>query len=100
MYAFHLAAGIVAGLANLAGFIPYIRDIFRHKTKPERAMWWIYSMLFMVLWAAQLGAGATWLLISTATYVITALWLWQFSRSRHYFANRGCARVAAMAHHE
>jgi hypothetical protein len=73
MHAFRLAAGIVAGLANLAGFIAYIRDIFRHKTRPERAMWWIYSVLFMVLWAAQLSAGATWLLISTATYVITTL---------------------------
>jgi hypothetical protein len=73
MHPLLLAAGLIAGLVNLVAFIPYIRDTFLHKTKPERATWWIYSVLYFVLWAAQLGAGAKWLLISTTSYVITSI---------------------------
>ena len=68
-----MVVGIAAAAINMAGFLPYIRDIFLHKTKPERAMWWIYTVLFGVLWAAQLDAGAKWLLVSTASYVVTSL---------------------------
>jgi len=64
--------GIVAGVINTAGLVPYIRDIFRHKTKPERAMWWIYCALFTLLFAAQAKAGADWLLFVTASYVLSS----------------------------
>ncbi|HRC28524.1 MAG TPA: hypothetical protein PKV96_04030, partial [Candidatus Saccharimonas sp.] len=40
--------------------MPYLRDIFRHKTKPERATWWIWLTLNMIAFFAQLAAGATW----------------------------------------
>ena len=35
-------------------------------------MWWIYAFLFALLFSAQLSAGAHWLLILTAEYVLTA----------------------------
>jgi len=62
----------VAGIINLLGFLPYLRDIFLHKTKPERAMWWIYTVLFTVLFAAQVKAGAHWLLLVTGVYIVSA----------------------------
>lgn len=67
-----LWAGVLGGVLNVAGLAPYIRDIFRHKTKPERAMWWIYTVLFALLFWAQRDAGARYLLIITAAYALTA----------------------------
>jgi hypothetical protein len=67
-----LLAAVIGGATNAIGFIPYARDIFRHKTKPERAMWWIYTVLFTLLLAAQMSAGARWLLIVSAEYVLTS----------------------------
>jgi hypothetical protein len=68
-----IAAGITSGVVGAVGIIPYIRDIFRRKTKPERTMWWIYTALFMLLFAAQLKADAKWLLIISGEYVLTSL---------------------------
>jgi len=36
-------------------------------------MWWIYSVLFGVLFAAQMSAGAHWLLLVTAAYIATSV---------------------------
>lgn len=68
-----ILAAIAGGLISILALVPYIRDIFRRKTKPERAMWWIYSALFVLLFAAQLSAGATWLLVISGSYVLSSL---------------------------
>ena len=52
--------GIAAGVINTIGLLPYLRDIFRHKTKPERATWWIWLVLNFIALSAQWAAGATW----------------------------------------
>ena len=52
--------GIASAVVNTIGLVPYLRDIFRHKTKPERAAWWIWLTLNMIAFFAQLAAGATW----------------------------------------
>ena len=67
-----LSAAILSGTTNIVGFVPYARDIFHHKTKPERAMWWIYTALFTLLYAAQASAGAHLLLIVSAVYIVTS----------------------------
>lgn len=67
-----LLLGASSGILGLIGNVPYIRDIFRHKTKPERAMWWIYTVLFSALFAAQASAGAHWLLLVTGEYVMAS----------------------------
>jgi hypothetical protein len=64
--------GIVGALTNVGATIPYVRDIFRHKTKPQRAMWWIYAGLFTLLFAAQLDAKSGWVLALTAEYVLSS----------------------------
>lgn len=40
-------------------YVPYIRDIFKGSTKPERATWLIWSVLTTILLFAQLAKGAT-----------------------------------------
>ena len=64
---------VVAGVLNVIGFVPYMRDILRRKTKPERAMWWIYAVLYGVLFAAQVDAGAGWLVWVTAAYIVSSV---------------------------
>lgn len=65
--------GLLAAAINVAGFFPYMLDILRGKTKPERAMWWIYSVLFIVLLIAQNGANAGWLLLATGSYIFSSV---------------------------
>ncbi len=61
--------GIGSAILNTAGTIPYLRDIFRHKTKPERATWWIWFMLSLIAFSAQWAAGARWSLFMTGAQV-------------------------------
>lgn len=51
--------GLIAGFLSLVMFVPYIRDIFRHTTKPERASWLIWSVLGGIAFFSQLAKGAS-----------------------------------------
>ncbi len=51
--------GISAGIISTIGGIPYIIDIFKRKTKPERATWFIWSILGGIAFFSQLAKGAT-----------------------------------------
>ena len=61
--AFLATVGIAAGVIKLIGLIPYVKDIFRKKTKPERATWWIWTILNAVALGALIDAGGKWQLI-------------------------------------
>ena len=51
--------GLVAGALGFICCIPYIRDILLKKTKPERASWFIWSILGGVSFFSQLAKGAS-----------------------------------------
>jgi hypothetical protein len=51
--------GIVSGILGFICVFPYIRDILRKKTKPERASWFIWSVLGSIAFFSQLAKGAT-----------------------------------------
>lgn len=68
-----IVAAVVGFILSIGSLVPYVLDIFRHKTKPERAMWWIYSGLFALLFAAQANAGAKWLLIISGEYIFSSV---------------------------
>ncbi|NTV41487.1 MAG: hypothetical protein HGA61_04435 [Candidatus Moranbacteria bacterium] len=57
--------GYLSGLAILASFFPYIRDIFLGKTKPERMSWLIWAVLGSIAFFSQFAKGASWSLIFT-----------------------------------
>src|SRR3989338_7908963 len=42
---FHEIVGIIAGILALAGYIPYITSILRGKTRPNRATWFIWTIV-------------------------------------------------------
>jgi hypothetical protein len=62
--------GVASAVVNTVGLVPYIKDIFKHKTKPERATWWIWLALNIIAFAAQAGAGATWSLFMTGAGIV------------------------------
>ncbi len=58
-------AGYISGILILIAFIPYIKDIFLNKTKPERGSWLIWSILGGIAFFSQLAKGASYSLILT-----------------------------------
>lgn len=58
--------GLTSGFLVAFSAIPYIRDILLLKTKPERATWFIWSVLLSIAFFAQLSKGAEWSLLLTA----------------------------------
>lgn len=51
--------GYSSGIIMMCSAIPYVRDILRGKTKPERATWFIWSILMVIAFFSQWAKGAT-----------------------------------------
>ncbi|HVS58750.1 MAG TPA: hypothetical protein VHD60_03355 [Candidatus Saccharimonadales bacterium] len=54
---------ILSGLILVAGAPPYLIDILKHKTKPERATWFIWSVLGTIAFISQLSLHGGWSLL-------------------------------------
>jgi hypothetical protein len=57
--------GVLAGILQLVATAPYLRDILRGSTQPQRATWAIWATLSFVVLASQWASGATWSLALT-----------------------------------
>lgn len=56
--------GIASGIISISGYFPYIRDVIKRTTYPERASWLIWDVLTAIAFFSQLAKGA-----------IASLWL-------------------------
>ena len=54
-----LIFGYVSALLSIFMILPYVRDILRGGTRPERASWLIWTVLGLVAFFSQLAKGAT-----------------------------------------
>jgi hypothetical protein len=61
--------GILAGILQLVATAPYLRDILRGTTSPQRATWTIWTTLSLVVLASQWASGAGWSLVLTVGQV-------------------------------
>jgi hypothetical protein len=50
--------GIVAGVLSLVAFVPYIFAILRKKANPNRASWFIWAVVSLMLGASYFASGA------------------------------------------
>ena len=69
--------GIVSAMLTIICLVPYVIDIFKLKTKPERASWLIWSVLGFIAFFSQLAKGATdslWL-TGAQTFVVLVVFL-------------------------
>src|SRR3954464_16016579 len=57
--------GVAGGILQLVAGLPYIRDILRGSTTPQRSTWTIWTTLSFVVLASQWASGATWSLALT-----------------------------------
>lgn len=51
--------GYISAFFAIVSIFPYIRDILRLKTKPQRVTWFIYSVLGSISFFSQLAKGAS-----------------------------------------
>ncbi|MEK7185475.1 MAG: hypothetical protein AAB726_02530 [Patescibacteria group bacterium] len=51
--------GYISAFLSVIMVAPYIRDIFLKETKPERASWFIWTVLTSIAFFSQLAKGAT-----------------------------------------
>lgn len=50
--------GILAGLISISGYFPYIRDVIKRTTYPERASWLIWDVLTAIDFFSLMAKGA------------------------------------------
>ncbi len=62
--------GVLSGIVTLIGYLTYFRDIFRGCTKPERASWFIWSILGIIAFSSQYAEGARASLWATAVQTL------------------------------
>lgn len=74
--------GVASGVLSAACYVPYIYDIVRGNTRPERASWLIWSVLTAIGFFSNLAIGATnslWLLAvqGIGVIIVFLLSLWR-----------------------
>lgn len=57
--------GIVALILNLIGYIPYYKDIFKGRVKPQRITWTLWAILTFIASLNQVRNGGGWATIFT-----------------------------------
>ena len=55
---FLVAAGLISGLLSALAYAPYVFDTLRGSTRPQRASWFIWSVLASISFFAQIAEGA------------------------------------------
>jgi hypothetical protein len=63
-------AGKVAGVISLVAFIPYVLATLRGKTRPNRASWWIWTVVGSMLGASYYSSGADHTIWVPVSYII------------------------------
>lgn len=93
-------AGRVAGFFSLAAFVPYILSTLRGRTKPNRATWWIWTVVGSLLAASYYASGARHTLWVAVSYVlgplITAILSLKFGVGGYTRFDRGCLLGAGL----
>jgi len=86
--------GQLAGAISLLGFVPYIIEIVQGKTRPNRATWWIWTVVGAMLCASYYASGARHTIWVPLSYVIgpliTALLALRYGEGGWNRFDRGC----------
>ena len=65
--------GAIAGVCSFCGFLPYWWAIWQGKTRPNRATWWIWLIVGLIIAFSYRAAGAGSTMWVPITYVIGPL---------------------------
>ena len=65
---------IVAAAIALIAYVPYVRDTMAGRTRPNRASWWIYTIVGTLGTWSSYKAGTPWMiLMAPAIYAVASL---------------------------
>ncbi|MBD3210500.1 hypothetical protein GF318_03915 [Candidatus Micrarchaeota archaeon] len=70
MSALTSAAGMAAAVLGFIAFIPYVISILKGKSAPNRATWWIWTFLGVIISASYFSVGATDSALVTISFVV------------------------------
>ena len=91
--------GILSAALSVIAYLPYMRDILRGKTHPQRASWLIWTLLSSLAFAAQYAEGATttlWFAGAQVTGTVT-VFLMSITHGKGVFLTRPDERVVWLA---
>ena len=97
----HSALGILGGIVYNIGYIPYVLQILKGKTRPNLLSWVGWFFLLVIGSSAQLAGGATW---SVALHIaaaigcgITTLVAFRYGYATFTILEKLCFLLAALA---
>lgn len=67
--------GGLAIIVGLVGYAPYLRDLFKRKTRPHAFSWFAWGVLETTAFFAQISKGAGWGALITAFSAVVALFV-------------------------
>ncbi len=91
--------GRAAAFLALLDPVPYVRDVLRGRTRPQRVTWFIWSVLAIVTFCAQVGDGATWSVAMAGAQAVSTLVVFVLS-NRHGQGGTGRTDVRPLLGHE
>lgn len=71
--------GYISAFLSIVCFLPYIRDIVRGKTKPQRTSWLIWSILGSTIFFSQLAEGGAYSLLLPGAKTLVAVCIFLLS---------------------
>jgi hypothetical protein len=93
--------GAIAGVCSLAGFIPYWWAIWQGRTRPNRATWWIWLVVGIIIAASYRAVGASATIWVPLSYVVgpfvTSLLGIKFGQGGWTRFDRFCLLTAALS---
>ncbi len=91
--------GVLSAVLSTIAYMPYVRDIARGKSHPQRASWLIWSLLSSLAFAAQYSEGATTSLWFAGSQVVgtVTVFLMSITHGRGAFLSRPDERVLWLA---
>ena len=96
-----VVAGLLAAIVAAVAFVLYLRATFRGETKPNRATWWILTVVGFMLTASYYSLGARhtmWLALTYALCpLITALVSLKYGEGGWTQFDRACLGVAGLS---
>lgn len=101
MFSWQSIIGVVAGFLSLLGFLPYLVSIYQGKTRPNRATWWIWAIVGIILCSSYYSSGAVhtiWVPVCSAFgHLIIAVLALKYGEGGWNRFDRGCLLGAAMS---
>ncbi len=67
--------GVIAALLAFVAYAPYVRDIFKNKTKPHVFSWLLWGTITGIIFALQISAGADWGSLATLSICLVTLFI-------------------------